>query len=133
MIDIENEIISYITDALKKEFPNITVYSDSSLVPSSFPCVVIEEIDNYDYEKTQDSGSLENHAVLMYETNTYSNKASGRKSECKKIFAFIDDLFKKMGFTRTTRSLISINDSTAHRLIGRYKGIADKNKNIYGG
>lgn len=133
MIDIENEIVDYITDALTKEFPNVTVYGDSALVPSSFPCVTIEEADNYSYEKTQDSGSLENHAVLMYEINVYSNRAGSKKSECKKIFAFVDSLFQKIGFTRTTQSRISINTATDYRLLGRYRAVAGKNKMIYGG
>ena len=47
--------------------------------PAAFPAVMIEEKANSIYRKSQDSGSVENHASLMYEVNVYSNKQTGKK------------------------------------------------------
>lgn len=132
MINIEEDVFDYIANSLEKEFPKVTV-GDETRTPASFPFVSVVEADNYAYDKTKDSGNLENHAVLMYEVNVYSNKTVGKKSECKEIFSFIDELFQKIGFVRTSKTIISINDATGYRLVGRYKAVASKEKIIYGG
>ncbi len=132
MINIEEDVFDYIANSLEKEFSEVTV-GDETRTPASFPFVSVVEADNYAYEKTKDSGSLENHAVLMYEVNVYSNKTVGKKRECKDIFSYIDELFQKIGFVRTGKSTISINDATGYRLVGRYKAVASKEKIIYGG
>ncbi len=133
MIDIESDIVDVITTALEERFPGISVYDEEILTPSSFPCVTVEEADNYSYQKTADSKSNENHAVLMYEINVYSNKANGKKRECKNIYSFIDEILLKMGFSRISTEPASIDSTTIYRLVGRYKAVADKNKTIYGG
>lgn len=132
MINIEEDVFDYIANSLEKEFSEVTV-GDETRTPASFPFVSVVEADNYAYDKTKDSGSLENHAVLMYEVNVYSNKTVGKKRECKDIFSYIDELFQKIGFVRTGKSTISINDATGYRLVGRYKAVASKEKIIYGG
>ena len=132
MINIEEDVFDYIASSLKKKFSEVTV-GDETRTPASFPFVSVVEADNYAYDKTKDSGSLENHAVLMYEVNVYSNKTVGKKRECKDIFSYIDELFQKIGFVRTGKSTISINDATGYRLVGRYKAVASKEKIIYGG
>lgn len=132
MINIEEDVFDYIANSLEKNFPEVTV-GDETRTPASFPFVSVVEADNYAYEKTRDSGGIENHAVLMYEVNVYSNKSVGRKSECKEIFMFVDKLFSEIGFARTSKGNISMNDATAYRLIGRYKAVASNEKIIYGG
>ena len=91
MIDIENEVFTKIATELRSQFTGINVYGEDVRSPSSFPCVSIVEADNYTLRRTQDSGSNENHANVMYEVNVYSNKTSGKKTECKEIFAVIED------------------------------------------
>lgn len=131
MIDAENEIFTNIAAALRKAFPKITVLSETVFVPPAFPCVCIEETDNYAYRKSADSETGENHAVIVYEVNIYSNKASGKKSECKKFFALIDDFFLKLGFVRNTKIPIPTGDITMYRLFGRYMAVIDKQHAIY--
>jgi hypothetical protein len=107
------------------------VYGEDVRTPSSFPCVTIVEADNYAVKSTQDSGCNENHANLMYEVNVYSNRASGRKSECKEILAVIDDMLLGLGFTRTMKNPVSMDDATIYRVISRYTAIVSKNQTIY--
>lgn len=131
MIDIENDVFSEVKQKAVKVFPKLSMKGEEIRVPSEFPCASLEEIDNYSYDKTVDSASNENHAEVTFELSVYSNKTSGKKSECKKIFAFIDNLMLDMGFSRIMKKPQPIEDSSVYRLIGRYRGVVDKDKNIY--
>lgn len=131
MIDVENEIVNKITIELRSRFPGIDVFGEDVRSPSSFPCVSIVEADNYTLRKTQDSGSNENHAVLMYEVNVYSNKTTGKKTECKAIFSVIDDVFLNLGFTRLAKHPVTMDEATIYRMVGRYNAIVSKNQTIY--
>ena len=124
MIDIENQIFGKISTALRDEFNPIFVSGELVKAPATFPAVYIEERANSAYQRTQDSGSLENHVSLMYEINVYSNKQVGKKSECKAIFAVIDNEFQKIGFTRIMKEPVAnLEDGTIYRMIGRYTAV----------
>ena len=124
MIDIENQIFGKISTALHAEFDPIFVSGELVKAPATFPAVYIEEKANSAYQRTQDSGSLENHVSLMYEINVYSNKQVGKKSECKAIFAVIDNEFQKIGFTRIMKEPVAnLEDGTIYRMIGRYTAV----------
>lgn len=132
MIDIENELYTKIAVALRAEFDPISVFGEMVKAPATFPAVMIEEKDNSIYQRTQDSGNIENHAVLMYEVNVYSNKQSGKKTECKNIFKIIDREFAELGFTRTLKEPIpNMEDATIFRMVGRYTAIASSDKRIF--
>ncbi len=132
MIDIENEVFNRIATRLREEFNPISVYGEYIKSPAVFPAVIIEERGNNAHERTQDSGSVENHARLMYEVNVYSNKQSGKKSECKSIFKMIDEEFASMGFTRILKEPIpNIEDATIYRMVGRYTAVVSTDKVIY--
>ncbi len=124
MVDIENQIFGKISTALRAEFNPIFVSGELVKAPATFPAVYIEEKANSAYQRTQDSGSLENHVSLMYEINVYSNKQVGKKSECKAIFAVIDNEFQKIGFTRIMKEPVAnLEDGTIYRMIGRYTAV----------
>lgn len=131
MIDIESDVFTRVKRDALKAFPKLSMKGEEIRVPSEFPCASLEEIDNLSYDKTVDSYSNENHAEVTFELAVWSNKTSGKKSECKKIFALIDGLMLDMGFTRIMKKPQPIEDSSVYRLIGRYRGVVDKNKNIY--
>ncbi len=132
MVDVENEIFGRISAVLRAKYDPIFVYGEYIRSPAVFPAVMIEEKDNSAYARTQDSGDLENHVSVMYEVNVYSNKKSGKKSECKAILAVIDSEFQKFGFTRTAKeSIFNLEDATVYRMVGRYSAIISKNKTIY--
>lgn len=131
MIDIENEVFTKIASELRSQFTGINVYGDDVRSPSQFPCVSIVEADNYTVKSTQDSGSNENHANLMYEVNVYSNKTSGKKTECKEILSVIDDILLGLGFTRTMKNPVSMDDATIYRMVTRYMAIVSTNQTIY--
>lgn len=132
MIDIERQVYTRIADKIRTEFGDITIASELMDVPASFPFVSIVEEDNYTYVKTQDSKSNENHARVMYEINIYSNKASGKKTECKKIGNIIDDEMLRLGFTRISKMNLSNDTATIYRLVLRYVAVVSKENIIYG-
>ncbi|MCX4312853.1 hypothetical protein [Anaerocaecibacter muris] len=131
MIDIENAVYTKVYNALKAEFPSLTVTGDPVAAPSEFPCASIYEADNYSYEKTQDSGGNENHARVMYEVYVFSNKKSGHKTECKNIFKVADDVLLSLGFTRKSRTPVNDVGSGVYCLIGRYAAVVSTEKKLY--
>ena len=132
MINVENEIFDIVADSIRNKYPAAYVVGEYVKSPARFPCVSIVEIDNTAYDKTQTSGSLENHANVTYEVNIYSNKTSGKKSECKAIASLIDDEFATLGLSRTMLQPIpNVDDATIYRMVGRYMGVVSADKIVY--
>lgn len=132
MINVEPEIFNIVAKAVRQAYPKAYVVGEYVKSPSKFPCVSIVEMDNTAYDKTQTSGSLENHADVIYEVNIYSNKTSGKKSECKSIASLIDDEFATLGFSRTMLQPIpNVDDATIYRMLGRYRGVVSKDKKVF--
>ncbi len=132
MIDIENEIFSIVAATVRAEYPNIYITGEYVKSPPSFPCVTIMESDNQIYRKTRDTSTIENHAQILYEVNVYSNKTSGKKSECKSILAIINDKLTSIGFTRTLLTPVPNElDATIYRMTACYRAVVGKDKVIY--
>jgi hypothetical protein len=132
MINVENEIFDRVASAVKKVYPSVFMSGEYIRTPSKFPFVSLIEMSNTAYDKTQSSAGLENHALLMYEVNVYSNKTSGKKSECKAIAALIDNELATLGFSRTMLQPIpNMDDATIYRMTGRYTAVISKDKKLY--
>lgn len=132
MIDIENDIFNTVARDVRAKYPDIYMVGEYVKTPPKFPCVSLVEMDNQSYQRTEDSGSSENHASVMYEVNVYSNKTVGKKSECKAIAALIDEQMLALGFARTMLQPIpNLDDATIYRMVGRYSAIISKNKVVY--
>ena len=132
MINVETEIFDIVAKAVRNAYPDIYMIGEYVKSPSKFPCVSLVEIDNSAYIRTQTNSSAENHAELMYELNVYSNKKSGKKSECKAIAALIDNEMAALNFSRTMlQPMPNMDDATIYRIVGRYRAVASKDKIIY--
>ena len=132
MIDMENENFNAAKTAVQVEYPDIYMVGEYVKTPPRFPCVSLVEMDNQGYQRTEDSGSSENHAQVMYEVNIYSNKTVGKKAECKAIAALIDEQMLALGFARTMLQPIpNLDDATIYRMVGRYSAVISKTKDIY--
>lgn len=132
MIDVENEIFSKVAESVRAAYPSAFVSGEYVRTPSKFPFVSIIEMSNTAYDRTQSSEGLENHASLMYEVNVYSNKKSGKKSECKAIATLIDNELAALGFSRTMLQPIpNMDDATIYRMTGRYTAVISKDKKLY--
>ena len=132
MIDIENEVFNRVATRVREQFPDIFMTGEYVNSPSSFPAVSLVEMDNSVCETTIDSGFNENHANVMYEVNVYSNKTTGKKSECKAIIALIDTEMTAMGFVRSTLTPVQNEyDATIYRMVGRYRAAVSTNHKIF--
>lgn len=132
MINVENEIFSIVAKAVRAVYPDIYISGEYVKSPPKFPCVSLVEMDNSAYISTQTNSSVENHAELMYELNVYSNKKSGKKSECKAIASLIDNELAALNFSRTMLQPIpNMDDATIYRMTGRYRAVASKDNVIY--
>lgn len=132
MIDIENEVFDRVAKRVREQFPNIFMVGEYVKSPPSLPAGSLMEMDNSTRTSTVDSGSNENHADVMYEANVYSNKITGKKSECKAIMALIDEEMIAMGFERVTLTPVPNEyDSTIYRMLGRYRATVSRDHKIY--
>ena len=132
MIDIENQVFDRVAAKVREQFPDIFMVGEYVKSPSSLPAASLMEMDNAIRTSTVDSGSNENHADVMFEANVYSNKISGKKSECKKIMAIIDTEMIAMGFVRSTLTPVPNEyDSTIYRMVGRYRATVSADHKIF--
>ena len=131
MIDIENEVVTIVYNALQSEGITASVESVTNLNPDKFPTVCVEEIDNYSYGGSADSKSNENHAAVSYEINVFTNDLSGKKQQAKKIIDVIDTKMISKGFSRFSKTTLSLDNGTKYRIVARYRAYVDKSNIIY--
>jgi len=131
VIDIEAKIYTPIATALRTAHSGVSVSGEYVKAPSEFPFVSIVEADNYMTLANRDGADSEKFATLMYEVNVYSNKAVGKKSECKSIMATVDSLMYGMNFTRISLAPIpNMDNASIYRLTARYRAETD-GTNLY--
>ena len=118
MTQIENEIFTELYTLLTTKYSGIFVTGERVPVPDLFPCVFIEESDNYTVSLNGSNQGEE--SAVMYEINVFSNKQNGRKSECKDIIKTIDDYMTLRGFTRNMCRPVENIDPTIYRMVARY-------------
>ena len=132
MIDIESQVFDRVAKRVREQFPDIFMTGEYVNAPPSFPAASLVEMGNSIRESTIDSGSNENHVNVMYETNVYSNKTAGKKSECKEIMALIDAEMLAMGFVRMTLTQVPNEyDSTIYRMVARYQAAVSADHKIF--
>ena len=132
MIDIEHEVFNFVATSVRTAYPSVYMTGEYVKTPPKFPCVSLVEMDNSADEATQTSGEIENHAVLLYQVDVYSNKSSGKKAECKALSSIVDKKLAEIGFTRTMLQPIpNMDDATIYRMTGRYRAVVSKENVIY--
>lgn len=131
MIDIESQVYTPIAVGLRTEFPGIDVSGTYVKAPSAFPHVSIVEADNFMPRQYLDTSDTERFAEVMYEVNVYSNKVSGKKSECKAVMAYIDAQMYAKNFVRISLSPVpNLDNATIYRMTARYRAVTD-GENLY--
>lgn len=125
MIDIESLVFTPIAQAVRDQF-GANVTGEYVKSPSKFPHASIVESDNYISLSHRDTGAAEKYATLMYEVNVYSNKTSGKKTECREILGLIDRMMYERNFTRIAMTPVpNLEDATIYRLTARYRAETD--------
>ena len=130
MIDIENKIYSPIRTALVNAYDGIYVTSEPTATSAKFPAVSIVQQDNYMSINRLDNSGTEQFATVMFQVDVYSNKASGRKAQCKEIMGVIDTMLYQLNFTRLSLTPIPMANEGYYRLSARYRAETD-GTNLY--
>lgn len=125
MIDIENKIYSPIRTALVNAYDGIFVTSEPTATTAKFPAVSIVQEDNYMSISKLDNSGEEKFATVMFQVDVYSNKASGRKSQCKEIMGVVDTMLYQMNFTRLSLTPIPMANDGYYRMTARYRAETD--------
>lgn len=127
MIDIESKLYDPIAKALRAEFSGINVTGERlTSTPSKFPTVSLYEMDNTTPDEMIDSSGIEKFADVTYHLSVYSNKASGKKSQCKEILAFVDSILFSYGFTREGMTPeLPLNNNSIYWISARYVARTD--------
>ncbi len=131
MIDIENQVFDRLCVYLEAKRPGINMSGDTLNAPTEFPCVALEEVDNYPDRRTQDSIHPENHAIIVLEATVYSNKAVGRKQEARAIAGEVSDLIQSLGFTRISMNPAPVPGGGHYRLKLRFRAEVSAMEQIY--
>jgi len=125
MEQIENQVFTKLKTAITTTYSNALVTGVYTPTPSKFPCVFIEEADNF--SEIIGSSGKELATAVMYEVNVFSNNASGKKNECKAIIKIVDDTMVGMGFNRSMLQPIPNEDTTIYRMTARYTASISNN------
>ena len=125
MIDCENEVYTRLAGVLREEFPGINLTGEYLNTPPKFPHVSIILSDNSVIRNRLGTNNDET-AICMFEINVYSNKSSGKKSECKAIMAVIDEVLMSMNFVRLSMNPVpNLEDASIYRIVSRYRVATD--------
>lgn len=126
MIDIENIVVNKVIDRLTTKFENITVSSEETKTPASFPAVFILVKSNTIYLDSRDENK-ENHANIMFQADVYDNDVDNKKENCKAIAAELDLIMQENGFTRTMcEPIANLEDATIYRITMRFTAVVSK-------
>lgn len=122
MIDIETEIYNLVANAVLAEFPSAFVTGDViNGNPPRLPCVSFAIADNYTTRQAIDSSEEEKYSDLLAQTTVYSNKVTGKKSQCKAIMQVVDRALFRLNFTReSSLPETPINNGAISVLVARH-------------
>ena len=130
MIDIENQVYTLLRNALVSAYPDIFVTSEPTAVPAKPLAVSVVQMDNYTSWGMQDNSGRERFAVAMFQVDVYSNKQSGKKSQCKEVMGVIDSLLFEKNFSRMSLTPAPMENTGYYRLTARYRAETD-GENLY--
>ena len=132
MIDIESQVFTKVATAVRASYPTAYVTGEYNRTPPAFPAVFLIEADNTPLRRSQSSDEMENHSVVMYELDVFSDKATGRKSEARAIVKLVDNVMLTLGFNRSfLNALPNQYDATIYRMTARYTAVVGSDETIY--
>jgi hypothetical protein len=139
MIDIEPQVyakvLAGVTPTLAEMGINDAprhVCNEYVNAPAVFPHISITEIGNTSDPGTRSTSDTEEYAAVTYQVEICSNKRNGRKAECKRLAAAIDEVLLGLGFTRKSLdSFPNLLDATVYRIVGRYTALVSKDEVLY--
>lgn len=125
MIEIEAKVYSPIYTALRNQYNGIYVTSEPAPTPSKPLAVSIVQQDSYSSPRKQDNTLREKFSTVMFQVDVYSNLQTGKKSQCKEVMNFIDEMMFKLNFMRLSLNPVPMEDNGYYRLTARYRAETD--------
>lgn len=126
MIEVESKVYSPIYLALREEYgTGIFVTSEPVAIPNKPLVVGIVQQDSYSSQRRQDNTLKEKFSTVMFQVDVYSNKAPGKKSQCKEVMGFVDKLLFRMNFMRISLNPVPMEETGYYRLTARYRAETD--------
>ena len=123
--DIENEVYTLVSKQVKAAFPDISMSSEYIRKPAKFPHVYLAQTDSPDYTFSMDSSGI-HHVSPTFTVEIFSNKISGKKSECKAVASIVREAFAGLGFVCMSMVPIpNMNDASIYRMTGRFRAVSD--------
>lgn len=126
MIDIENYVVTQLSNAILARYPKASVRGDTTEEFAVFPAVTINEIGNATLKRMQDDELTEHYVTVTYEVNIYCNDVSGRKQTCKKILDIVNATMLGMKFTKLLVRRLPNIDRSIYRMYARYQAVIDE-------
>ena len=130
MIDIFNETYTELVGKLALYDSSIKTSSMYVNMPTEFPFVSLEEIENSVYQNGMDDSEIENFTNIDMEVNIYTQDPL-RKSKANDILQVVDTFFKELGFIRMSKNNIQDNTGTTYHIIARYSAVVSKDHIVY--
>jgi len=131
-LSIENEVIDTVTKAIRAVYSTVKIYDDYPDITDTLPCVTINQAEDSTYQPSMTSGNTENHILVAFDINIYTNKSEGKKQEAKAIANTIKTSMSGMGFIRTFNSpLPNPNDISIYRRNMKYSAVVSNDKHTY--
>ena len=132
MLDYMNEIYTLVATDVRAKHEGVSVSGEYTRRPSEFPAVTLDEIENVTVAELVDSSDTEKFSGVTYRLQVFSNRASGKKSEARAIFATADSVMLGLGFRRITYTTTpEIYESTIYSITATYEAIVGANGFVY--
>lgn len=132
MIDIESKVVDTIFNAVRSGYPSAEVTTGFDEKNATFPCVVIQEINNSPLRRTMTDDCAENHSRIEYEVSVYTNDAGTAKSAGKAILEIVDTALQGLKFRRIRKNQPLNIKRTLFRQYGRWEVVVGKPVEING-
>ena len=128
MIDIESKIVDTIYNAVKAQnaYPDADVTTGFDEKNATFPCVVIQEINNAPYRRSATDDCAENHSRIEYEVSVYTDNVNNAKTIGKDILNIVDNALQGLKFRRIRKNQPLNIARTVFRQYGRWEVIVGK-------
>ncbi len=132
MLDFSDVIFSWLSLALREDFPDIYTSDDDIVgIPPVFPAVSIVQKSTVNYQKTRDE-NMENHVSVMYQIDIYTNGDTTKKEQARCIRDKVSDLMLSKGFNRTMCSPTpNLANMSIYRISMRFEGVISGNGVVY--
>ena len=96
--------------------------------PTALPAASLIEMDNITIRGRQSSTPTENFALITYQLEVYATS----KSECRKVYAAVDDEMISMNFSRMGGQYINMPENMKlFMYVARYEAAIDADGNLY--